>query len=1602
MSVCVKNKNFPILLLACVLLIVFSLSSTPVAAQQGRRVQLTVTVQVIDTDGRGGRNDAQITVLDPNGRPVPRAQVRIDNRSRFITNSRGITVAANQRPGTHNVSAYGRVGRQVGMGSAQFTVEKQQRAQFQVTATVLDGDRDGLQNDVRVNVRDANGKPAATQLIVDNKAAGSTDAKGNGVLRNQPPGSHRLIARSRAGQGMTEFSVGKPPDITMDITTRLGDNDGQGGRNDVQVTISFSNRNVRQEASITVGGRTVGSTRSRRLYLPNLPQGSHDIQATATVYGKAVTAKTSVAIEAPPSIAVSALVQDSDGKGGQNDVAVTVAFNNGNPVPGATINLSGKAVGRSGDDGTFSMLNLSPASYRIIAAYTYGRTTLQSETAVKIELPKITVTAMVTDSDGKGGRNDLQITVMDSNSKLVPSALIQVNRRNVGATNSQGVLVFANLVPGTYTINAQRQYGRATSRGETSITLEAPAVQGTSPIQQQSTGDGLNLATMLKATDADRWRNDLSVTVTDTSGKGVPRANISIGRIRGRTDSVGKFLYRNLRPGDHRIYAVAMIDGKRLSAESSVTVAPREEDRKAQAEDQASQQIKKILANLYKKHLQREPSTQELNNYTPKLVQRTMTPQQVEQEILNSPEYKKKQAAKEQKRKAAERKIAQQKNLQAAIKKLYQKNLNREPKPNELQHYTGQVLQRVMTISQVEQAIQNSAEYKQQQVRKEQGKKKSAQDQEGAAEQQKSAEPGITVSALVQDSDGHGGQNDIQVTVMDNNGSPVPKAAIRLNNRSGGNTDAKGALTIANQNPGKYAIMAYGRVGRQTVKDGTSIVLEAPTQQQQAQQKPQQRPSQKPSQQQPGGRPPQTAERKTAAEPGITVSALVQDNDKKGGLNDLQITAMNQLGRPVPKATIRVANRSAGQTDSQGVLRYNNLTPGTHRVGAYARIGRTTVKGNTTATILSPQQQRQQQIAERKKADEKRKEETRKKQEEQAKVRAQRQEEARKKQEEQRKAEEEKRRQAVEEQRKKAAEASISVSAMLQAMDGDRVRNDVIISVTDNNGKAVPGADLVIMRRRYKTDPNGKYVFRNLRLGKQTITANAVIARKRFQASTDVEVLSPQQEKAAQRQKAAQRPIKNALAQLYKKHLDRAPTTQELNKYVPQILKRTMTPQQVEQEILSSSEYKRKQGEERRKADEQRREEARKRAEAARQAQAGKQPTLPDTAAGVPGGDTMPPVVVLSPITTVDIDGQILITSPPEGVPIYEPGTQKVEGTVVGAVSGQKADVYLNGGRISTVDVSSGSFSTTVNLTKDLKEHAVEMKSVIPAATSVTVTGSITDNKGPLSYTLMVNGTVVLQKKTSQTNVTINQQVNINKGALNIIVLTARDERNTAAAKLEYEAPADKTISQKHTIQMDREPPIIVNIFPQSGDTIDENFPQFEPTSTTSGTMGISGTIIDINADTTTGYVDVEVNGRTDYRFKIEGSGSFSGSIVVNSGTNTIVEKTKDKCDNEVTVTKKVTVDMTKSTLYGRVLDSESGKGVEGAMIQAIGISGVYQGRSGSDGRFTIRDLPNGNYTVLIDRDDYLQTVETSVTVPNYGPVSTEVTPTSVNVNMGH
>ncbi|MDP7422608.1 MAG: carboxypeptidase-like regulatory domain-containing protein [bacterium] len=76
---------------------------------------------------------------------------------------------------------------------------------------------------------------------------------------------------------------------------------------------------------------------------------------------------------------------------------------------------------------------------------------------------------------------------------------------------------------------------------------------------------------------------------------------------------------------------------------------------------------------------------------------------------------------------------------------------------------------------------------------------------------------------------------------------------------------------------------------------------------------------------------------------------------------------------------------------------------------------------------------------------------------------------------------------------------------------------------------------------------------------------------------------------------------------------------------------------------------------------------------------------------------------------------------------------------------------------------------------------------------------------------------------------------------------------------------------------------------------------------------------------------------------------------------------------------------------------SETGKGVDGAKIQAIGTSGVYTGRSGSGGRFTIRDLPNSDYTVVIDRDDYLRGVKASVRVPNRSSVNTEVQPTGID-----
>ena len=52
------------------------------------------------------------------------------------------------------------------------------------------------------------------------------------------------------------------------------------------------------------------------------------------------------------------------------------------------------------------------------------------------------------------------------------------------------------------------------------------------------------------------------------------------------------------------------------------------------------------------------------------------------------------------------------------------------------------------------------------------------------------------------------------------------------------------------------------------------------------------------------------------------------------------------------------------------------------------------------------------------------------------------------------------------------------------------------------------------------------------------------------------------------------------------------------------------------------------------------------------------------------------------------------------------------------------------------------------------------------------------------------------------------------------------------------------------------------------------------------------------------------------------------------------------------------------STVYGRVLDKDSGQPLAGVTVQAAGVQGDEAAITGSDGTYTLSALPVGNYSL--------------------------------------
>ncbi|MDP7421739.1 MAG: carboxypeptidase-like regulatory domain-containing protein, partial [bacterium] len=348
------------------------------------------------------------------------------------------------------------------------------------------------------------------------------------------------------------------------------------------------------------------------------------------------------------------------------------------------------------------------------------------------------------------------------------------------------------------------------------------------------------------------------------------------------------------------------------------------------------------------------------------------------------------------------------------------------------------------------------------------------------------------------------------------------------------------------------------------------------------------------------------------------------------------------------------------------------------------------------------------------------------------------------------------------------------------SLDGDNILNDLTVAVQDGMGQGVAGAQVKCGSKSGTTGSGGTVVLRGLDGGPQTISAELTIGSTTFKATESVEIskdvkifepVIPADLDGDNLENDVKVTVVNSRGQgisgaRVRSDDDRSGVTGSDGSAV--LTKLTIGNRSVSARVTIGS------------------------------------ATATAPAVSFEVGDKIPPVVTMQPITQDPDTGMTFVLVNPAGQDLPEPKSYDVEISVIGAVDNQRADLLVDGTKAVTQSpISGGKLSAQIYFDIKPKDHLMEIQTEKLAPFKVAVKGSINDNRGPISYRLLLDGVVQEEKRNVAGNsITIERELTITKGVKNTIVLEAHDSnpQNKVRDSVEFVALGDKKYTEKFIV----------------------------------------------------------------------------------------------------------------------------------------------------------------------------------------------------------
>jgi len=280
-------------------------------------------------------------------------------------------------------------------------------------------------------------------------------------------------------------------------------------------------------------------------------------------------------------------------------VVKVVYEENGDPVSGVTVEITGpngySETARTDANGEIKRTELTPGRYTTTIVEVPNDYEVTTEEVITKEVKAAELTEYLykidndTSSDAVGS---LVVTVInETNGAKIPNAKVSIVGPNgyetTGITNSDGQIKIANLVPGYYSVTVNEVPDGYKLTTSSVLTLEVVANEETEyefmVVKQANNNTDTDTDTDT-GSGSDKGTGNLIIVVKDeNTGKVVPGATVKVKDPDGNektytTDSDGRIVLPNIKPGQYTIIITAVPSGYTVTTDKEIKKVVKEDE----------------------------------------------------------------------------------------------------------------------------------------------------------------------------------------------------------------------------------------------------------------------------------------------------------------------------------------------------------------------------------------------------------------------------------------------------------------------------------------------------------------------------------------------------------------------------------------------------------------------------------------------------------------------------------------------------------------------------------------------------------------------------------------------------------------------------------------------------------------------------------------------------------------------------------------------------------------------------------------------------------------------------------------------------------------